>query len=91
MKLLAAEQPEQYGRAAGLGPLIDRLENRIDAQVAAEVATLGETLHREIVDFVTAVFDRLLPIIASLAEGAIGLPARRGPPAPEISPNPSDP
>jgi hypothetical protein len=92
MKLLAAEQPEKYGRAAGLGPLIDRLETRIDAQVTAEVAALGEALEGEIVHFVTTVFDRLLPVIASIAERC-GSPAGdgRGPPAPEISPNPLKP
>jgi hypothetical protein len=92
MKLLAAEQPEKYGRAAGLGPLLDRLEARIDAQVAAEVARLRERLEREIVDFVTAVFDRLLPVVAAIAERcdrAAG--TERGPPAPEISPNPLKP
>jgi len=92
LKLLAAEQPEKYGRAAGLGPLLERLENRIDAQAAAKVAALGETLRDEIVDFVTSIFDRLLPVIDSIAErcdGATG--AGRGPQAPEISPNPVQP
>jgi hypothetical protein len=92
MKLLAAEQPDKYGRAAGLGPLLDRLESRIETQVAAEVAALGETLRGEIVHFVTGVFDRLLPVIASIAERRGGTAAAgRGPPAPEISPNPLNP
>ncbi len=89
MKLLAAEQPEKYGRAAGLGPLLDGLESRIGAQVTAEVAVLGETLRGEIVHFVTGLFDRLLPVIESLAEGQrVTAAARRGPPPSEISPNP---
>ena len=89
MKLLAAEQPEKYGRAAGLGPLLDRLESRIDAQVAAEVAALGETLRGEIVHFVTTIFDRMLPVIASIAERRDSMSgAGRSPPPPEISPNP---
>jgi hypothetical protein len=92
MKLLAAEQPEKYGRAAGLGPLLDRLETRIDTQVAAEVTALGETLRGEIVHFVTSVFDSLLPVIASIAERQDGTAAAgRGPPAFEISPNPVQP
>jgi len=89
MKLLAAEQPEKYGRAAGLRPLIDRLEDRIDAQVTAEVAALGERLEGKIVNFVTEIFDRLLPLIDAIAEGSANRAGTgRGPSAGEISPNP---
>lgn len=92
MKLLAAEQPEKYGRAAGLRPLMDRLENRIDAQVTAEVAALRERLESEIVHFMTSIFDRLLPLVGAIAESGAG-PAGNGrsPPAREISPNPLNP
>ena len=92
MKLLAAEQPEKYGRAAALGPLLDRLEQKIDAQVADEVAGLGETLRGEIVHFVTGIFDRLLPVVASIAEGrGVTAGAGREPQPSEISPNPLQP
>jgi hypothetical protein len=88
MELLAAEQPEKYGRVAGIGPLLDGLERRLEAQVTAEI----ETLRGEIVHFVTSIFDRLLPVIASIAEER-GSPARAGsgPRPPEISPNPPQP
>lgn len=89
MKLLAAEQPEKYGRAAGL---LDGLDSRIEAQVAAEVAALGETLRGEIVHFMTSIFDRLLPLIASIAERQDGAAAAgRAPQPAEISPNPVQP
>jgi len=89
MKLLAAEQPEKYGRAAGLEPLLDRLETRIETSVAEEVAALGETLRGEILYFVTALFDRLLDAIAPALQGRSGKSgAERRPPASEISPNP---
>lgn len=72
MKLLAAEQPEKYGRAAGLGPLVEGLEERIDERVTAGVAALGETLREEIAYFVTRCFDRVLDAIAPALKGRGG-------------------
>ena len=89
LKLLAAEQPEKYGRAAGLAPLIARIERRIDKQVAAEVAALGESLRGEVVYFMTGLADA---IAARLSKGNGG--AGSGDPplaAPKISPNPLQP
>jgi hypothetical protein len=85
MKLLAAEQPDKYGRAAGLGPLVERLERRIDRQVAQEIAGL----RGEIVYFATQVFDRMLTALGPPAEGrgGEGGAARRAE-GPEIPPNP---
>jgi len=99
MKLLAAEQPDKYGRAAGFGAMLDGLERKIETQVAAEVAALGEelrgegeTLRGEVVSFVTTLFDALLPVLASLAEGECDTAdAGRRPRAPETSPNPVQP
>ncbi|MEA3044207.1 MAG: hypothetical protein QOH47_2045 [Sphingomonadales bacterium] len=89
IKLLAADQPEKYGRAAGLAPLIERLERKIKRQVAAEVAEFGNGLRSEIADFMTQVFDRILPLIARSLEGREGKAgAESGPDGPEISPNP---
>jgi len=92
MKLLAAEQPEKYGRAAGLRPLLDRLEEKIEARVVAEVAALGEKLRGEITYFMTRLFDRLLTALVPPVEGRGGKDgARRGRESPEISPNPAQP
>ena len=89
MKLLAAEQPDKYGRAAGLGALVERLERRIEKRVAAEVAAMGETLRGEIVYFMTGLIDA---VAARLPEGngggAGGDPPSAGP---KISPNPAQP
>jgi hypothetical protein len=96
IKLLAADQPEKYGRAAGLAPLIDRLERKIESrvakEVAAEVADFGESLRCEIADFMTQAFDGLLAVIVPIAEGRGGKGgAGSGPQTPEISPNPLNP
>jgi hypothetical protein len=92
MKLLAAEQPEKYGRAAGLGPLVEGLEARIDERVAAEVAALGETLRAEIVYFVTRCLDRVLAALSPASEGRGGEGGgERGAGRPKISPNPVQP
>jgi hypothetical protein len=92
MKLLAAEQPEKYGRAAGLGPLVEGLEGRIDERVAAEVAALGETLREEIMYFVTRLFDRLLTALVPPVEGRGGKDgAQRRRESSETSPNPAQP
>lgn len=88
MKLLAAEQPDKYGRAAGLGPLIEKLEKEFDKRIAHEIAEL----RGEIVYFVTTLFDRLLTALLPPAEGrgGEGGAARRAE-GPEISPNPLQP
>jgi hypothetical protein len=96
IKLLEADQPEKFGRAAGLAPLVERLEKKIESrvakEVAAEVAELGESLRGEIAYFMTQVFDRLLPLIALSLEGREGKgDPGGGPRAPEISPNPVNP
>lgn len=92
MKLLAAEQPEKYGRAASLGPLVEGLEERIDERVAAEVSALGEKLREEIVYFVTRCFDRVLTALLPATEGRGSKPgAESGAGDPKISPNPVQP
>jgi hypothetical protein len=84
MKLLAAEEPDKYGRAAGLGPLVEKLERIIDQRVAAR----SEALRQEIIYFVTQVFDRLLTVLLPPAErrdDESGVARRTE--GPEISPN----
>ncbi|MGQ0589031.1 MAG: hypothetical protein ACT4N8_05790 [Sphingosinicella sp.] len=89
LKLLAAEQPEKYGRAAGLAPLLARLERKIDKQVAADVAELGESLRGEVAYFMTGLADAFA---ARLSEGKGGAGGGDPPLAgPKISPNPLQP
>ena len=65
--------------------MIAKLERRIDNQVAAEVAALGERLRGEIIYFVTGLADALVAVLAEGQGGGGHDPPLAGP---KMSPDP---